>query len=47
MLKALFKDPDAAHVINNLELTIKGRCIIDTSNPISQVMKQEEEEKDN
>ena len=23
VLKALFKDPDAAHVINNLDLTIK------------------------
>ena len=41
VLKASFKDPDAAHVVNDLELTIKKRFVMDTSNLISPVVKQE------
>ena len=41
VLKASFKDPDAAHVVNDLELTIKKRFVMDTSSLISPVVKQE------
>ena len=44
VLKASFKDPDAAHVINDLELTIKKRFVMDASNPISPVVKKEPRE---
>ena len=41
VLKPLFKDPDALHVVNDLELTIKKMFIMDTFNLISPVLKQE------
>ena len=44
VLKASFKDPDAPHVVNDLELTIKKRFVMDTCNLISPVVKQEPRE---
>ena len=44
VLKPLFKDPDALHVVNDLELTIKKMFIMNTSNLISPLLKQEPHE---
>ena len=40
-LKASFKNLDEVHVINDFELSFKRRFVIDTSNLIGQVVKQE------
>ena len=40
-LKASFKNLDEVHVINDFELSFKRRFVIDTSNLIGRVLKQE------